>query len=175
MSNESILALRIKELRSSMKFTQKEFADALNVSTVSISSYETGAKTPSLDMMISISKKCNVSVDWLCGLSNIQQLNGTYKTYADILKALVKLCSTKYESNTIGEQKEFMRPSLHEKASNNIHFIIEDDPIVNSFFKNWETMYGLLKNKTIYNDIYIQWLDGQLATYKNHPIDKLPF
>lgn len=46
MSNESILALRIKELRSSMKFTQKEFADALNVSTVSISSYETGAKTP---------------------------------------------------------------------------------------------------------------------------------
>lgn len=174
MSNENILSLRIKELRSSAKLTQKEFADSLNISTVSISSYETGAKTPSLDMVINIAKKYNVSIDWLCGLSNEKQSNGVYTTYADILRVLVNLCSTKYEDKTTHEQLEYVEPTLHT-CSDNIHFIIRDDNLVNSFFENWEKMYDLLKQNVINDDIYTQWLEGQLETYKNHKIDKMPF
>lgn len=174
MSNDSILALRIKELRSSMKLTQKEFADALNVSTVSISSYETGAKTPSLDMVINIAKKYNISIDWLCGLSSEKQANRIYTTYYDILRVLVNLCSTEYEDKIEHKQMEYVEPVLHP-SSDNIHFIIREDNLVNSFFKNWKKMYSLLQDNTINDDIYTQWLDGQLAIYKNHPIDKLPF
>ena len=51
----SVISARLKELRTDLSLTQKEFAQKINASTVSISSYEIGAKTPSLDMLIKIS------------------------------------------------------------------------------------------------------------------------
>ena len=48
----SVISARLKELRTDLSLTQKEFAQKINASTVSISSYEIGAITPSLDMLI---------------------------------------------------------------------------------------------------------------------------
>ena len=53
-------------------------------STVSISSYEIGAKTPSLEMLLTISKTFHVSLDWLCGLSNTQSRKGEIKNFTGI-------------------------------------------------------------------------------------------
>ena len=64
--NATLLCSRLKELRSSLNLTQKEFAEQVGASTVSISSYEIGAKTPSLEMLLSIAKTFHVSLDWLC-------------------------------------------------------------------------------------------------------------
>ncbi len=77
---------RLKELRINEELTQKELAEALNVSTVSISSYETGAKTPSFDMVLNIAKKFNVSIDWLCGLSNNMKPNNNITTYKELFQ-----------------------------------------------------------------------------------------
>ena len=63
--DSNIISIRIKELRTSLKLTQKDFAASLNISIVSVSSYETSAKKPSLDILISIAKNYNVSLDWL--------------------------------------------------------------------------------------------------------------
>lgn len=169
MGNESILSTRIKELRTSMRLTQKEFAELINVSTVSVSSYETEAKSPSLDMIINIAQKCNVSIDWLCGLSNKQSLGNEIKDYPDLLRTLVNLCSVKYLDTTT----PVVDASTGWTAS--MHFIVENDNIVREFFVEWKKMYDLLSTGTIDTELYTLWIEKELAKHKNHPIDGFPF
>ena len=56
---------RIKELRKSLKMTQQEFADRLNIQRGSIASYETGRISPSNATVSLICKELNVSEEWL--------------------------------------------------------------------------------------------------------------
>lgn len=63
---------RLKFTRQKAKLTQKQLAELSNVTAATISSYEAegGTKVPSLDKVIALAKALNVSIDWLCGLSN---------------------------------------------------------------------------------------------------------
>ena len=79
------LSAHLQELRSDLQLTQKEFAERINASPVSISSYEIGAKTPSLEMLIKIATTFNVSLSWLCGLSPRKSMNKVFNTYTDII------------------------------------------------------------------------------------------
>ena len=58
---------RIKELRSSQKITQNDFASRLGVTKSAISSYENGSRLPSYDILIKISRIFKVSTDYLLG------------------------------------------------------------------------------------------------------------
>ena len=60
-------SVRIKELRIAKKMSQDELAKKLCVSKSMISSYETGAKQPSVDMLCKIALYFNVSMDFLYG------------------------------------------------------------------------------------------------------------
>lgn len=82
----------------------------------------------------------------------------------------VKLCSTKYKDET----RNLVAPSI-VNSSSNIHFIVRDDPVFNTFFTNWQKMYTLLQENVINTDIYNQWLEGELSQYKDHPINGIPF
>ena len=61
---------KITKLRNINNLTQIELARALHTSNSSISAYETGARIPSIDMVIEISRFFNVSSDYLLGLSD---------------------------------------------------------------------------------------------------------
>jgi len=168
MSNE-LLPTRIKELRIDMGLTQKEFAELINVSTVSVSSYETEAKSPSLDMVVNIATKCNVSIDWLCGLSDKKSQGDEIKNYPDLLRALVSLCSVKYEDSN----KAVLQPSF--TCIPDVHFNVRGDEIVRNFFIEWQKMYELLTAGTIDNELYNLWIEKELAKHKDHPINGIPF
>lgn len=174
MSNENLLSLRIKELRTSLNLTQKEFAELINVSTVSVSSYETETKSPSLDMVINIATKFNVSIDWLCGLSNKKNSIDNFSTYYDVLETLAKLCSVKY---TDSDKPLISIDFITNLASCNqvARLTIEGDSVISTFLKNWKKMYTLLEENVINEDIYTQWLNGQLNEYKNHEINGVLF
>ena len=112
---------RLKELRINEELTQKELAEALNVSTVSISSYETGAKTPSFDMVLNIAKKFNVSIDWLCGLSNNMKPNNNITTYKELFQLFIIVLDARYENketipiiDTIDTEKPSVCLTLHD-------------------------------------------------------------
>ena len=47
--------------------SQKEFSEYLGLPQSTLSSYESGKMSPSLSMTFRIAKKCNVTMDWLCG------------------------------------------------------------------------------------------------------------
>ncbi|MBR7085261.1 MAG: helix-turn-helix transcriptional regulator [Oscillospiraceae bacterium] len=59
---------RIKELRLSNKMTQVEFAHKISTSKQSVSNWESGYATPTLDMFQKICEMFHVSADYLLGL-----------------------------------------------------------------------------------------------------------
>ena len=57
----------IKKLREDQKISQQELGDIIGVSKVSVSGYENGNRTPSIDTLVEISNFFGVSVDYLLG------------------------------------------------------------------------------------------------------------
>lgn len=65
---------KLKELRNKYGYSQKMLADKLKISPSIVSGYETGERTPSIDVMLSISYIYSCSVDYLLGKYNKQPL-----------------------------------------------------------------------------------------------------
>lgn len=82
---------RLKTLRSeNMRMTQKEFSAFLKIPQPTLSAYESGKNKPTIDVVINIAKKCNVSIDWLCGIekkSNISNMGDLISTFFDLYDA----------------------------------------------------------------------------------------
>ena len=58
---------KIKKLREKNGFSQREVAKYLDVSPSIISGYETGERTPSVEMLLSLSNLYQCSTDYLLG------------------------------------------------------------------------------------------------------------
>lgn len=67
MYNKEILSKRIKELRQEKNLTQRQLAEKANTTATSISAYEKGKKTPTIEVLCNIANALETSVDWLCG------------------------------------------------------------------------------------------------------------
>lgn len=169
MSDNNLLSTRIKELRNNMNLTQKEFAEILHVSTVSVSSYETGTKTPSLDMIINISKKCDVSIDWLCGLSNKKIFDTRIKTYKDLLILFISVLDTRYQ-----DEENIPIIDIIDTDSSAVTLTLHDDVNLQAFFHKWCDIFTLHCEGTIDDDLYDMWIEKQLAEY-DRPINGMPF
>lgn len=59
---------RLRQLRKERKLTQKELAGRIGVKNSVISFYEVGDRTPSLEVLVKLSKALHVSTDVLLGL-----------------------------------------------------------------------------------------------------------
>ena len=170
MYDKKIFAERIKENRNSRKETQKEFGTAVNNTAGTISAYENGTKNPSLEVVANIANKCNISIDWLCGLSDKKQINRKIETYSDILSFLYEI--------TISDCDSFLGFSLHfQKDSNGIAnrgiISFNDETMVNVLY-DFDKIYYLYNTKTITDDMYTTLIEGLLKKY-NHYINDLPF
>lgn len=64
------LAEKLKYLRENKKLSQTQVAKRLNVSTSSISGYETSTKTPSVDILQSLASFYGVTTDYLLGMEH---------------------------------------------------------------------------------------------------------
>lgn len=63
---------RLKELRTEKGILQRELADHLKVSRVTITQYETGNRSPDDEIKKKIAEYFNVSLDYLMGISDIR-------------------------------------------------------------------------------------------------------
>lgn len=64
---------RLKTLRKSKGVTQKSIAEAISITEVSYQRYEYGTVRPSLDALISLADYFDVSLDYLCGRSDVKE------------------------------------------------------------------------------------------------------
>ena len=166
---KSNLSARIKELRTSKNLTQKELAETLSISTVSVSSYETGAKTPSLDMVMNIAQRYNVSIDWLCGLSDNMTLDNHITTYKELFRLFITVLDVRYQN----EQSNRIWKSI-DSSKKSVELALNDDQNFQDFFSKWCDIFKLHDEGTIDSDLYQMWIEKQLNQY-NKPIDGCPF
>ena len=61
------LNIRIKDIRISNKITQQQLADKINVNRTTLSSYESGRRIPSIDVLWKIADVFDISIDNLVG------------------------------------------------------------------------------------------------------------
>ena len=65
-----IFADRLKECRKSIGKTQREVADALDISENGYQNYERNKNEPKMDTLIKFAEYFGVSIDYLTGLSD---------------------------------------------------------------------------------------------------------
>lgn len=58
---------RLREMREKLSFSQRDVAKRLDVSPSLISGYETGERTPSVEVLLQLSYLYKCSVDYLLG------------------------------------------------------------------------------------------------------------
>ena len=171
--NAALLCSRLKELRSSLNLTQKEFAEQVGASTVSISSYEIGAKTPSLEMLLSIAKTFHVSLDWLCGLSDTQSKSGEIKNYSELVKNILAILETEnLDADIVFSQSPENYDFPPSPNGYTFPYVFINDVKITTFFSEWQEMTRLLKNNVIKKELYQLWLNDKLQTLSTIPISK---
>ena len=89
------LAGRLKELRVQNKLTQKQVSELLGISPSIISGYETGERTPSVEILLSLSYLYKCSTDYLLGKSNdmtaiLLDTNGLTPNQIKAISALIE-------------------------------------------------------------------------------------
>lgn len=165
--NTQTISERLKELRQSLNLTQREMAKDLNITAAALSKYESQVANPSINVLISIAKKYNVSVDWLLGLSDNHSTD-KLKNYADILQNIFQLATSlndlefDFDGFTIDgyEDGEFLTDT---------HIIISDDTLAFLLNKLNKT-YVLYKDKTIDIDVLQAVVDSLKKDCKNKEI-----
>lgn len=63
---------RIRALREDNDFNQSQIAELLNVGQKTYSDYELGKIRIPIDSIITLAKHYNVSLDYICGISDIK-------------------------------------------------------------------------------------------------------
>ncbi|MDE1472722.1 helix-turn-helix domain-containing protein [Eubacterium limosum] len=73
-----MIADKLKEIREKTGMNKKEFAKYLDIKYTTYNNYETGAREPASDFLILISKKFDVSIDYLMGLKDEAEILHSY-------------------------------------------------------------------------------------------------
>ena len=122
-------AERIKTLRFSLGKSQKEFAEFIGIPQPSMSAYENGKNNPTLEVLINIADKCNVSLDWLCG----RQTEFALTDLSDVANFFYGLV----ETNEIG-----CEIAVHDHIENGLD--IEEEGETDDRYRWWTrlTFYG---------------------------------
>lgn len=67
--NDAFLAHHLKELRLAKHYTQSYVSSQIHLARSSYSNYESGLRTPTLDILVSLASFYNISIDDLIGLN----------------------------------------------------------------------------------------------------------
>lgn len=78
-----MLGIRLKKLRNEKKLTQKQLAEKINVTHVSISGYESGNRSPDTDTLKRLADFFGVSTDYLLGRTSNTTLTPQEKDEAE--------------------------------------------------------------------------------------------
>ena len=166
--NINILGDRLKQIRTEKKISQKELSTLLGVTPASLSAYERGTKKPSLNVLVDIAKKCDVSLDWLCGLCENKTNSKDINTYSDIIELLVQISKTKILAfNDFLEHSE--QVLFEDGFVNHTSITFLGNETLDLFLNDFKKMYNLYLNNSIDEDVYNLWIEKTLIKY-NFPI-----
>ena len=78
---------RLKKLRLENKMTMEQFGRRIDVSAPTIAAYESESRSPRLEVISSIAKEFNCSVDFILGLTDVREIKqDIYDAYNFFMK-----------------------------------------------------------------------------------------
>ncbi|MEE1280974.1 MAG: helix-turn-helix transcriptional regulator [Acutalibacteraceae bacterium] len=172
-------AERLKTARNDKEMTQSELSTATGLSKAIISAYENpkskqGAN-PSIANVLLLANVLEVSIDWLCGISNSKEPNkGDNISTKDFLYAV-----TEFVDNS--EAVFFDERVLYDTDCRSIEFAIEAycDIVLVNFIKDYQAVKSLKNTipdtyKTVLNAVIDKYSENEIKDLFNGP-DGLPF
>ena len=68
---------KLKSLRIEKNLTQKQVADRIGLAISAVSSYESGTRYPSYDVLVKLARIFHVSTDYLLGMTDKRNIDAT--------------------------------------------------------------------------------------------------
>lgn len=167
-----IFSDRLKQLRIEKGLTQAQFVDGLGITTSALSAYEKNQKNPSISVAKRIAEKYNISLDWLCGISeNVTEKK--IETYADVILALNSLLNCKNLDAFLFSTANptYNGPSEH---SPEIPAIAFDNLTIIALLEDWMKYRQVGSDDELNKNINQMWLE-QIKKKYNDIIEILPF
>ncbi len=170
-------AKRLKEIRTELKFSQREFAEKVGITAATLSAYELNQKNPSFTSIVKIADVCNVSIDWLCGKTD-KRIYNSINTYSDVFQMFIEIDD--FMRGKLGWCKVYATEEYFPDAFGNVSemieksvFLIEGNDTFTKLFKEWEKIRELYLNSTIDRELYDAWIEKKKREYDLN-IDELP-
>lgn len=88
---------KLKSLRIEKKLTQKQVADRIGLAISAVSSYESGTRYPSYDVLVKLARIFHVSTDYLLGMTDTRNVdvNGLNDNEIELVSQLVDMLRNK--------------------------------------------------------------------------------
>ena len=89
---------KLKSLRIEKKLTQKQVADRIGLAISAVSSYESGSRYPSYDVLVRFAHIFHVSTDYLLGITDRRNIDvtGLDDNEIEVISQLVDLLKDKH-------------------------------------------------------------------------------
>lgn len=158
---ENSFSKRIKELRTSFNLTQAEFAKEIGTTQATLSSYENSDKIAPIDILITISQKYHVSLDWLCGLRDNKESPVSIVTYSDLINILSVIGGLEKLNAYISVEEKYESDLRHHPVAN----IAINDQILIDFFTEWLDVLAICKKSPSGKKLHDIWIKDILERY----------
>ena len=88
---------KLKSLRIEKKLTQKQVADRIGLAISAVSSYESGTRYPSYDVLVKLARIFHVSTDYLLGMTDTRNVDvtGLNDNEIELISQLVNMLRNK--------------------------------------------------------------------------------
>lgn len=124
---------RLRYLRKSANISQQTLGDAMNVTKVSISGYETGNRKPDTDTLQKLADYFDVSIDYLLGRSETKEARASYQTAEKEI--------TIEEALLLSQLQKY--PSMYN------HLITDTEKTVLQLYRLWSFLEEEKQNKNL--------------------------
>ena len=91
---------KLKSLRIEKNLTQKQVADRIGLAISAVSSYESGTRYPSYDVLVKLARIFHVSTDYLLGMTDKRNIDvtGLSDNEIELVSQLVDMLRNKNNS-----------------------------------------------------------------------------
>lgn len=92
------MGTKLKSLRIEKRLTQKQVADRIGLAISAVSSYESGSRYPSYDVLVRLAHIFHVSTDYLLGMTDKRNVDitGLEDDEIEVVSQLVEMLRSKH-------------------------------------------------------------------------------
>ena len=171
-----IVGKRIRMLRQGLSLNQRIFSEKIGVNQSTLSAYENGNVLPSVDVLVSIAETFDVSMDWLCDISNSRFSISSVGDLGKLLFALDDFSNIRFELDITDKlpndlESEDVRWCVSVKFYGNDQEHPENASICNmlaSFAEYRREFEAYFINKEFFD----MWKETILKRYSDAPLKK---